>query len=62
MSELVINKELKIDRKNPLVRLPVAMFNGIDKRKKRIPVKLILNDKGVLTITLDWEGLENDSN
>jgi hypothetical protein len=61
MSELVKTKYLKVDRKNPLVRLPAEIFNGIDKRKRKIPIRFDHNVlSSIITIYVDWGLLKQD--
>jgi len=45
-------KELKVSRVNPLIRIPARLFDGIDKRKRRIPLVMIFAKDGC-TIMVD---------
>ena len=45
-------KQLRVSRVNPLIRIPAKLFNNIDGRKRRIPI-IVVSDKNGCTITVD---------
>ena len=53
----VTQKRVKIDRANPLIRIPALLFKAIDKRKRKIPL-LITFDNLECSIIIDYDELE----
>ena len=51
-------KDITVSRVNPLIRIPARLFKNIDKRKKRIPLKVYYNDYQC-TIEVDLEQSTN---
>ncbi len=40
----VTQKEIKVNRVNPLIRIPALLFKSIDKRKRKIPLTITFDD------------------
>ena len=49
---VLLKKELKISRINSIVRVPASLFEGIDKRKRKIPI-IMITDGAECVITVD---------
>ena len=52
----VTQKKIKVDRANPLIRIPALLFRAIDKRKRKIPL-IITFDNLECSIIIDQDKL-----
>lgn len=50
-------KEVTVRRNNPLIRIPAVLFNGIDKRRTKIPIKIKFS-KTFVVVAIDTKKLE----
>ena len=63
MDKIVTSKTIRVDRSNPLIRIPAKMFQEIDKRKRKIPLKINYNHiSDSMNINIDWKELNNERN
>ena len=53
-------KKIRVDRTNPLVRIPALLFKDIDKRKRRIPL-IVTFDNSECSVIIDREKLDKVS-
>lgn len=54
----VTQKKIKVDRANPLIRIPALLFKNIDKRKRKIPL-IITFDNLECSVIIDQDKLNN---
>ncbi len=61
MSDIMTKKTIRVNRANPLIRIPAELFKDIDKRKKKIPLIVAIdNISNHLTVMIDYKELNDN--